>query len=303
MRSFFKLAAKVLGVVLFGILAFLTVSFPIVCALAAHYLAKHFGHSHPDFWSLRVGLLSLLALPLGMAGNALYASLEHARRNEKTLSSSSAPSASGPLPVIAPFDAKDVLTAWQTSLDVQQHFNDLELQIRNFAITLLVAVMGGTAFTLKEHYDIHIGDQTFSLAIVVLLAGVLGWLAFYFMDRHWYHRLLIGSVTHTIANIEVPFEHFAPLRLSRRIGDWSAIMIWKLDRPINKRTHWIEIHSTEKIDLFYSAGLFLFSLLIAGALLVPESAIQSPTPPQVPTLRPAQPPALPMPEPARPTKQ
>ena len=280
MRSLLRSISKVLWIISFGMMAFLIVSFPIVCALVGHFVAKWLGHPHPDFWSLRIGLLSLLLLPLGIAGNALYASLEHARKNEKVPSIPITPSSSVPLPIILPFDQKDVLSAWQTSLDVQQHFNDLELQIRNFAITLLVAVMGGTAFTLKEHYDIHVGDQTVSLAIVVLLAGVLGWLAFYFMDRHWYHRLLIGSVTHTISNIEVPYEQFTPLGLSRRIGAWSAIMVWKLDPPRNKRTHWIEIHSTEKIDLFYSAGLFLFSLLIAGTLLVGETAVQPPTLPQ-----------------------
>jgi len=250
MRSLLRLLSKVLVIILFGAMAFLLVSFPIVCALVAHFTAKHLGHPHPDFWSLRIGLLSLLPLPLGIAGNALYASLEHARKNGKLLSNPTGPASNAPLPAISPFDEKDVLLAWQTSLEVQQHFNDLELQIRNFAITLLVAVMGGTAFTLKEHYNIQLGDQTVSLAVVVLLAGILGWLAFYFMDRHWYHRLLIGSVTHTISNIEAPYEQFAPLGLSRRIGFRSAIMVWKLDSPKNKRTHWIEIHSTEKIDLF-----------------------------------------------------
>jgi MFS family permease len=269
--------AKLLGIISFGLVAFLVVSFPIVCALIAHFIAKHGAHPHPDFWSLRIGLLSLLLLPLGIAGNALYASLEYARKNEKPTSAPVSPVTKVLLPAIAPFDQKDVMSAWQTSLEVQEHFNDLELQIRNFAITLLVAVMGGTAFTLKEHYNIQFGDQTFSLAVVVLLAGVLGWVAFYFMDRHWYHRLLIGSVMHTISNIEVPYESFAPLGLSRRIGFSSAIMLWKLDPPRNKRTHWIEIHSTEKIDLFYSAGLFLFSLLIAGTLLVPETAEQPPS--------------------------
>jgi hypothetical protein len=283
MYSLLKLLSKVLGVIFFGVMTFLLVSFPIVCALTAHFTAKQLGHPHPDFWSLRIGLLSLLLLPLGIAGNALYVSLEHAQKNEKLPLNPTGQASNVPLPVISPFDEKDVLSAWQTSLEVQQHFNDLELQIRNFAITLLVAVMGGTAFTLKEHYNIQLGDQTVSLAVVVLLAGILGWLAFYFMDRHWYHRLLIGSVTHTISNIEAPYENFAPLSLSKRIGVWSAIMVWKLDSPKNKRTHWIEIHSTEKIDLFYSAGLFLFSLLIAGTLLVSENVGRSPSLPQNPT--------------------
>lgn len=282
MHSLLRVLQRLFGVVLFGAIACLLVSFPIVCALAVHITARHFGHPHPNYWSLRVGLLSLMILPLGIAGNALYESLEHARRKGMLQQGAAAPAPSTSLPAISPFDEKDVVSAWQTSLEVQQHFNDLELQIRNFAITLLVAVMGGTAFTLKEHYNIQIGDQPFSLAVVVLVAGILGWLAFYFMDRHWYHRLLIGSVMHTIDNIETPYDNFAPLSLSKRIGHESAILIWKLSKPQNRRTHWIEIHSTEKIDLFYSAGLFFFGVLIAGALFAPQAPVQPPNPSRTP---------------------
>ena len=147
MRSFLKSLRKLLEIVLFGTIALFLVSFPIVCALAAHFIANHLGHPHPDSWALGVGLLSLLILPFGIAGNALWSSLGHARKREKLQSNPPAPAQTSS----SPFDAKDVVAVWQTSLEVQQHFNDLELQIRNFAITLLVAVMGGTAFTLKEH--------------------------------------------------------------------------------------------------------------------------------------------------------
>jgi hypothetical protein len=273
MHSLLSVFQRLSGIVLFGTIACLLVSFPIVFALAVHFTASHFGHPHPNYWSLRVGLLSLMILPLGIAGNALCESLEHARRKGVIQHAPTAPLPSTSVPAISPFDEKDIVSVWQTSLEVQQHFNDLELQIRNFAITLLVAVMGGTAFTLKEHYNIQLGDQPVSLAVVVLLAGILGWLAFYFMDRHWYHRLLIGSVMHTINNIETPYDNFAPLGLSKRIGHESAILIWKFNKPRNKRTHWIEIHSTEKIDLFYSAGLFFFGVLIAGALLTPQAPV------------------------------
>ena len=43
-----------------------------------------------------------------------------------------------------------VMDAWKMSGDVQQHFNDLELRIRNYGVTLLVAVLCATAFALKE---------------------------------------------------------------------------------------------------------------------------------------------------------
>jgi FMN phosphatase YigB (HAD superfamily) len=41
-----------------------------------------------------------------------------------------------------------VLDLWKKTVDVQQHFNDLELRIRNYAVTLLVAVLGASAFAV-----------------------------------------------------------------------------------------------------------------------------------------------------------
>jgi len=168
------------------------------------------------------------------------------------------------------FTADHVLDAWKTSMEVQQHFNDLELRIRNFAVTLLVTVVGAAAFALKEHYDVTLFGQRFTLAVAVLLAGILGWLAFYFMDRHWYHRLLLGAVFHTVDNIEKPHAAFPEIALSRRIGAESAIPVWKLKNARNGRTHWMEIHSSEKIDLFYAAGLLF--LMILAALVLGSSA-------------------------------
>lgn len=103
--------------------------------------------------------------------------------------------------------------------------------------------------------------NSFSLAVAVLLAGILGWLAFYFMDRHWYHRLLLGSVFHTVDNIEARHTDFAEIALLTRIGRESAIPVGNLSKNIGSRTHRLEIHSSEKIDLFYSAGLLFLMIL------------------------------------------
>ncbi len=84
---------------------------------------------------------------------------------------------------------KLAVEAWKKTVDVQQHFNDLELRVRNFAITFTAAVLGLVGWALKEGMD--------SLLPAGLLAiGTLGWLAFYLMDRHWYHRFLDGAVAH-----------------------------------------------------------------------------------------------------------
>jgi phosphoglycolate phosphatase-like HAD superfamily hydrolase len=57
-----------------------------------------------------------------------------------------------------------LIDVWNKIVGVQQHFNDMEMRIRNYCITVVGAI--------------------------ALSVGM----AFWFMDRHWYHRLLIGSV-------------------------------------------------------------------------------------------------------------
>jgi hypothetical protein len=142
---------------------------------------------------------------------------------------------------------KDVVEFWKTAVQVQQHFNDLELRIRNFAVTALVGALGATAFALKEEYAIFLHGVRIQIAPGIPLAGMLGLWAFYFMDRHWYHRLLLGAVTHTVA-LEKALTPPPHSGLSINIGDYSP-------------TRWrhFEFHSSEKLDLFYSAGLVLLA--------------------------------------------
>jgi hypothetical protein len=171
-------------------------------------------------------------------------------------------------PVGEPSDFENaVLEPWKTAIDVQQHFNDLELRIRNFAVTLLVAILGATAFALKEHYQISFAGGTFSLSVAVLGAGTLGWLAFYFMDRFWYHQFLVAAVKHTLS-IEDKYAHNHPeLGLSFAIGKGSPTRVGSLN-----------IHSSEKIDLFYAAGLTFLVLL-----MVVLFAISAPDAPKIVT--------------------
>jgi hypothetical protein len=112
---------------------------------------------------------------------------------------------------------------WKQTIAVQQHFNDLELRIRNFAITAFVAVIGATAFAFKENLQFTLGIYSGSLATALLVAGIVSWLAFYFMDRWWYHMLLVGSVVHGL-ELEKELEpHFPNAHLTRTIGKASPI--------------------------------------------------------------------------------
>jgi FMN phosphatase YigB (HAD superfamily) len=88
------------------------------------------------------------------------------------------------------------IDCWKKTVDVQQHFNDLELRIRNFAVTLLTAIVGLSAFALKENLFLTLFGRDFSIASVLLLIGAGAWCAFWSMEQHWYHRYLKGAVNH-----------------------------------------------------------------------------------------------------------
>lgn len=116
-----------------------------------------------------------------------------------------------------------VLDMWKQTVTVQQHFNDLQLRIRNFAITVFGAVLGATAFAVKENLHLSVGGRSASLASTILLGGALTWLAFYFMDRWWYHMLLVGAVLQGKALEQELQAHFPNASLTSTIGDNSPL--------------------------------------------------------------------------------
>ena len=140
-----------------------------------------------------------------------------------------------------------VVEMWKTTVAVQQHFNDLQLRIRNYAVTLLVAVLGASAVALKENMPINVIGINMTLSAVLVGAGLVGWLAFWFMDGGWYHRFLLGAVNHGQA---IETHHECPeIRLTKAIGDASPI-----------RVCCFEIKAEHRLHLFY--GIVAVALLV-----------------------------------------
>jgi len=134
--------------------------------------------------------------------------------------------------------------AWKQTIEVQQHFNNIELQIRNYAVTLLAALFGIAAYAFKE-------EVAYQLVLGVLGAGLFICYAFYFMDRHWYHRLLVGAVKHgTFIENGSPAE----MGLTKAISAESAL-----------KWFGIELHATDKILVFY--WMLAFPIVVMGIVI------------------------------------
>lgn len=115
------------------------------------------------------------------------------------------------------------LKAWEKTIEVQMHFNDIELQIRNYALTLFTAITVGIGYLLKEKINIIIKGYIFPSSALAALIGMAIMCAFYFMDKYWYHRLLKGAVAHAIVIEDILTD--PTLKLTSAIGNSSKVKL------------------------------------------------------------------------------
>lgn len=143
--------------------------------------------------------------------------------------------------------------AWEKTVDVQQHFNDLSLRVRSFAVTVATAALGAALIAFRE---------TPTAGPWILLAGALAWLGFWMMDAYWYHQLLLGSVAHGEAiEDRLAGTGLPEFGLAKRIRETSRVRLLGAER-----------RSETRLKFFYRAGLLLFILIGAGAWLKTASA-------------------------------
>lgn len=140
-------------------------------------------------------------------------------------------------------DKKNIIEIWKNVVETQRHFNDIEIRIRNFAITIFTFFLAGIGFCIKENVIISKFGFSFPFASLVSLIGVVVIFAIFFMDKHWYHRLLEASVSQGII-IEKSLSSIYPqINLTTIIKSKSPIKFFK-KFPF-------ELHSAGKLRLFY----------------------------------------------------
>lgn len=111
------------------------------------------------------------------------------------------------MPTLTEKEIEIRIDLWKKIVDVQMHFNELGMKIRNFAVLILAAFIGAAGVALKD--DIFVTTLHIPLASLFCLACVLVCGIFYFMDQMWYHPLLIGSVAQGI-KIENELKEIIP---------------------------------------------------------------------------------------------
>ena len=176
-----------------------------------------------------------------------------------------------------------IIEIWKTVVDVQQHFNDISMRIRGMFVTILLALFAAIGFLYTQHIDLKIAAIRVKFALVMPLFGIVGTYLFYFIDRFWYHRLLVGSVNHAL-NIEEKYKDEIPeLSLSEAIGKESPYqphgVTYCLARIVVRDKRFRDtgrLHSDAKIELFYKSVVLVLVLTIV--LLAVFGGIERDTP-------------------------
>jgi hypothetical protein len=148
------------------------------------------------------------------------------------------------------------LKIWEKTIDVQQHFNDIEIQIRNYTLTLFTAIIAGIGYLLKEKINIIFHNYIIPASAIAALIGVVIMCTFYFMDKYWYHKLLKGAVAHAIKIEGKIKEDYPEIVLTSTIGNYSGIKLMGL-----------KFHSDSKYFFFYYPLIFIFLILYVVLLL------------------------------------
>lgn len=151
-------------------------------------------------------------------------------------------------------DLSHAIDIWKKTVDVQQHFNDIELRIRNIALTAFTFIIGGIGYVEKENLKFVNGECIIPYSSILALIGAIILFAFFYMDKYWYHRLLKGAVKQGIM-IENRWAKYLPeINLTNSIGTSS---------PHKLFGKWT-IHTDQKFRIFY--GILFVTLIILGMM-------------------------------------
>jgi hypothetical protein len=152
---------------------------------------------------------------------------------------------------------KTAFEVWKKCIDAQQHFNDLCLRVRNYAITVVGILLGGLAFTYQNHLEVAVLGYKFPASLAFVVAAAFAWFNFFRMDR-WYHSFLEAAVEHT-EDLEGTLASALPgIGLSKAIRAASAM------------------GSTARLRAFYLWGFFMLALIFVGLLLAKPVVTSSP---------------------------
>lgn len=185
---------------------------------------------------------------------------------------------------------KLVIEVWKKVVQTQEHFNEICMKVRTLYATVIAVILSIYGAFLKEGANaVHMSNMTLDPIVPITLAVVLVTYLFYFVDRFWYHQLLLGAVAQGAA-IENRWSKAIPeIQMGREISAKSAVDV--SSRPIIAWfLGWVvtderlettkKLHSDAKIEAFYKpigwvAFAMFLSSLVLGGVRIDERSVAS----------------------------
>lgn len=216
-----------------------------------------------------------------------------------------------------PFNVDAHIKLWEKAVDVQQHFNDISWRIRALGLTVLTFTFGAVGVAYSGAEPIEVLGRLVNPAFLVPGIGFFLWVAFWFTDAGWYHKLLVGAVKDAMRIEKLLRANGVDASLGTAIGDESPIRFYRRQSAADRIAHLprvprqfrgaeAKLHSKHKLHLFY--GSIAALLLVTGVVLFAQTAHPSAPVPdptinifnELPTPAPTQPttpPSTPSPSP------
>lgn len=170
---------------------------------------------------------------------------------------------------------------WKQTSDVQQHFNDVSIKLRNFAVVVFSGFLTGVGLSIHKDISISLFGESISAGVLFAIAGVVATQLIHFMDTYWYHVFLKGAVS-TSSEIEKEIKDVLGVKeLSDGISASSQnVCVTSLFGMIHFPIGWSELYSkflifkSVKVDstlrhkIFYRWLIAVFFVIGSGCLFV-----------------------------------
>ncbi len=173
-----------------------------------------------------------------------------------------------------------LLDYWKQTSNVQQHFNDVSMKLRNFAVVVFSGFLTGVGLAIHKGIAITLLNVEVSAGVLFALAGMIATQLIHFMDTYWYHVFLKGAVS-TSSSIEKEIKNILGVsELSDGISASSqSVCVISIFGIIHLPIGWkdylspliflkkVEVDSTKRHKIFYRWLLIIFVATGMGSML------------------------------------
>ncbi len=92
-------------------------------------------------------------------------------------------------------DLDFLLEEWKTVVATQMHFNEMIMRLRTTGLSVVIAVYGAAAYSLKTNPgSIDVSGMKLSVAAAIILFGIILLICLFMIDFFYYHQMLRGAV-------------------------------------------------------------------------------------------------------------